>query len=94
MWKSLFPSLTFTMPDWIPPLSTPTHQFNSDPPTYARVTSILRKMKSNGSACPLDQFSTKTLCLPQNVFNCHNSACMEIGSNSGCVEESDHYFNS
>ena len=24
MWKSLFPSLTFTMPDWIPPLSTPT----------------------------------------------------------------------
>ena len=61
MWKSLFPSLTFTMPDWIPPLSTPTHQFNSDPPTYARLTLIIRKMKSSGSACPLDQFSIFSL---------------------------------
>ena len=55
MWRSLFPTLTFTMLDWIPPLSTPTHQFNSDTPTYARLTSIIRKMKSNSSACPLDQ---------------------------------------
>ena len=61
MWRSLFPTLTFTMPDWIPPLSTPTHQFNSDPPTYARLTSIIRKMKSNSSACPLDQFSIISL---------------------------------
>ena len=57
MWKKLLPMNTFTMPDWIPSLPSPTHKFNSDPPTYARITSIIRKMKSNGSACPLDQFS-------------------------------------
>ena len=61
MWRSSFTTLTFTMPDWIPPLSTPTHQFNSDPPTYARLTSIIRKMKSNSSACPLDQLSIISL---------------------------------
>jgi hypothetical protein len=57
MWKRLLPTHTFTIPDWIPSLSTPTHKFNSDPPSYARITSIIRRMKSNGSACPLDQFS-------------------------------------
>lgn len=57
MWKRLLPTHTFTIPDWIPSLSTPTHKFNSDPPTYARITSIIRIIKSNGSACPLDQFS-------------------------------------
>ena len=47
MWKRLLPTHTFTIPDWIPSLSTPTHI----------ITSIIRRMKYNGSACPLDQFS-------------------------------------
>ena len=31
--------------------------FNSDPPSYQQVTNVIRKMKSSGSPCPLDQIS-------------------------------------
>ena len=47
----------FDIPSWIPKLSDPEVQFNLDPPTYQQITNVIRKMKSSGSPCPLDQLS-------------------------------------
>ncbi|CAB4040492.1 Hypothetical predicted protein [Paramuricea clavata] len=51
------PSRLFNIPSWIPKLSDPEVQFNFDPPTYQQITDVIRKMKSSGSPCPLDQLS-------------------------------------
>ena len=51
------PNRLFDIPSWIPNLSDPEVQFNLDPPTYQQITNIIRKMKSFGSPCPLDQLS-------------------------------------
>ena len=55
--KALCPNRIFLIPDWIPRLATPTIQFNTSPPTYREITNIIRKMKTSGSPCPLDQIS-------------------------------------
>ena len=47
----------FVIPNWIPKLSDPVFKFDLDTPTYQQVTNIIRKMKSSGSPCPLDQLS-------------------------------------
>ena len=47
----------FVISSWIPKLSNPEVKFNLDPPTYQQITNIIRKMKSSGSPCPLDQLS-------------------------------------
>ena len=51
------PTKLFNIPSWIPKLSDPEVQFNLDPPTYQQISNIIRKMKSSGSPCPLDQLS-------------------------------------
>ena len=51
------PNRLFTIPSWIPKLSDPEVQFNLDHPTYQQITNVIRKMKSSGSPCPLDQLS-------------------------------------
>ena len=51
------PNRLFNIPSWIPKLSDPEVQFNLDPPTYQQITNVIRKMKSSGSPCPLDQLS-------------------------------------
>ena len=51
------PNKLFKIPSWIPQLSDPAIEFNLDPPTYQQITNIIRKMKSSGSPCPLDQLS-------------------------------------
>ena len=51
------PNKLFVIPSWIPKLSDPEVQFNFDPPTYQQITNVMRKMKSSGSPCPLDQLS-------------------------------------
>ena len=51
------PNKLFKIPSWIPQLSNPAIEFNLDPPTYQQITNIIRKMKSSGSPCPLDQLS-------------------------------------
>ena len=38
-------------------LPEPTVEFNLDPPTYEQATNVIRKMKTSGSPCPLDQLS-------------------------------------
>jgi hypothetical protein len=51
------PSHVFSLPNWLPRLSAPVHEFNSTPPTYAKITAIIKRMKTGSSACPLDQLS-------------------------------------
>ncbi|CAB4027255.1 Hypothetical predicted protein [Paramuricea clavata] len=51
------PNKLFVIPSWIPKLSDPAVQFNLDSPTYQQITNVIRKMKSSGSPCPLDQLS-------------------------------------
>lgn len=48
---------TFCTPDWIPPLPIPSHNCNTDPPTYKELVSAIHKIKSRSSPCPLDQIS-------------------------------------
>jgi hypothetical protein len=51
------PNRLFNISSWIPKLSDPEVQFNLDAPTYQQMTNVIRKMKSSGSPCPLDQLS-------------------------------------
>ena len=47
----------FTVPSCIPKLKEPYITFNLSPPTYHKITRIIKRMKSSGSPCPLDQVS-------------------------------------
>ena len=51
------PCKLFKIPNWIPMLPEPITEFDLTPPTYQQVTNIIRKMKTSGSPCPLDQIS-------------------------------------
>ena len=53
--KSLSPRRLFVIPSWIPRFKEPEHSFDTSIPTYAEITRIIRKIKSKGSPCPLDQ---------------------------------------
>ena len=57
IWMNACPSHVFSLPNWLPRLSAPVHEFNSTPPTYAKITAIIKRMKTGSSACPLDQLS-------------------------------------
>ena len=54
---SLNPNKHFPIPSWIPLFAPPQIPFTSEPPSYQKVTNIIRNMKSSGSPCPLDQLS-------------------------------------
>ena len=54
---SKIPNKCFRIPSWIPLFALPQIPFNSNPLSYQQVTNIIRKMKSSGSPCPLDQIS-------------------------------------
>ena len=47
----------FTIPSWIPKLKKPNIPFNLPRPSYQEITRIIKRMKSSGSPCPLDQIS-------------------------------------
>ena len=51
------PNKIFQIPSWIPMLHDPITEFDLEPPTYRQITNIIRKMKTSGSPCPLDQIS-------------------------------------
>ena len=51
------PSRYFNIPTWIPKLKPPTKDFNLSPPSYSKICKIVKRMKSSGSPCPLDQIS-------------------------------------
>ncbi|CAB4036416.1 Hypothetical predicted protein [Paramuricea clavata] len=51
------PNKIFQIPSWISMLHDPIIEFDLEPPTYRQITNIIRKMKTSGSPCPLDQIS-------------------------------------
>ena len=51
------PNERFRIPFWIPSFSPPVTPFDSNPPTYAEISQIIKRMKTSGSPCPLDQIS-------------------------------------
>lgn len=54
-----FPGRLFSKPIWMPDLPPPSAHFSHDGacPTYADVTQVIRKMKTNSSPCPYDGLS-------------------------------------
>ena len=48
---------TFNLPTWLKPFPVASCNFDSECPTYQEITKIIRKMKSSGSPCPIDQIS-------------------------------------
>ena len=44
----------YSPPPWMKILNEPTSQFYLSPPTYREISKIIHKMKSSGSAYPLD----------------------------------------
>ena len=57
MFSAIMPNKSFSIPNWIPKLSQPSNPFDVSPPSYEKVTSIIRRIKSSGSPCPLDKIS-------------------------------------
>ena len=55
--KCTNPSKIFRIPAWIPNLKLPTKDFDTTPPSYNKICKIIKRMKSSGSPCPLDQIS-------------------------------------
>ena len=48
---------TFNLPSWLKPFPVASSNFDLECPTYQEITKIIRKMKSSGSPCPIDQIS-------------------------------------
>ena len=55
--RSIFPSKSFKIPDWIPSLAQPSIPYDLSPPSYHQITKVVRRMKASGSPCPLDKIS-------------------------------------
>ena len=55
--SSAFPNKQFAIPSWIPPLQAPTYSVDLQPPSYQKITAIIRRMKCSSSPSPLDQVS-------------------------------------
>ena len=49
----------FRIPFWIQLFPPPEKKFDSNPPTYAEISQIIKRMKTSGSPCPLDQIFIK-----------------------------------
>ena len=54
---SINPTKSFQIPDWILPLGQPSISHDLTPPSYQRITKVIRRMKAAGSPCPLDKVS-------------------------------------
>ena len=66
--KAVFPNKIFTIPNWVPSLQAPVKPFNNIPPSYSKVTKVIRRMKSSGSPCPLDKIPI--LCFKRCAYLC------------------------
>ena len=47
----------FEIPDWIPTLPLPKSPSDLSPPSYKQISKVVRRIKTSGSPCPLDQIS-------------------------------------
>jgi len=54
---AVFLQRTFNTPSWLPPLPEPSTPFDQSPPSYEKITTIVLRMKSSSSPCPLDKIS-------------------------------------
>ena len=57
MSSDTLPDKQFHIPSWISQFEPPTHRFNLQPPSYQKVTAVVRRMKSSLSPSPLDLIS-------------------------------------
>ena len=57
LFSSVSPNRHFPIPGWFPSLPQPTATFSCEPPSYEKVTRVIRRMKASSSPCPLDQVS-------------------------------------
>ena len=55
--KCVNPTKKFQIPSWIPLFPPPEKTLDSNPPTYAEISQIIKRMKTSESPCPLDQIS-------------------------------------
>ena len=55
--SALCPNKRFTIPSWIPSFDEPIYPFDTQPPSYQAITSLIRRMKASTSPCPLDKIS-------------------------------------
>jgi len=51
----------FEVPQWFVSIPNPVIPLDQSPPSYAEITTIIRKARAGSSACPLDQISVITL---------------------------------
>ena len=57
MFSATSPKRKFPIPSCIPALQQLSTPFNLEPPSYDKITNVVRRMKASGSPCPLDQIS-------------------------------------
>ena len=57
MFSSLSPCKNFSIPSWILSLRKPDHPFPLMPPSYEKITSVIRRMNSSATPCPRDKIS-------------------------------------
>ena len=55
--RKIKPNAFSRTPSWKLRFDPPSSSFNTKPPTYGEVTSVIREMKSSGFLCPSDQIS-------------------------------------
>ena len=55
--KCINPLKEFQIPSWIPTFREPPCRLDLNPPSYAEICKVIKRMKSKGSPCPLDQIS-------------------------------------
>ena len=93
---SVSPGKFFSIPNWVPLLSVPKIPFDICPPTYQQVTTVIRKMRSSASPCPLDQISIicHTLSILTIIRHKHNSFNLEVTYCAFKLEKGLHYFDS
>ena len=57
LFSATTPHKIFKSPSWIPSLPDPSLPFNQSPPSYDKVTTVIRRMKTSGPLCLLDKIS-------------------------------------
>ena len=78
------PHKSFPIPSWIPSFTTPVHSFNLQPPSYQKITSIIRRMKASSSPSPLDRISV--ICFKHCPYlRSFLTELIKIVWSSGCV---------
>ena len=93
--KCINPLKQFQIPSWIPTFREPPCRFDLNPPSYAEICKVIKRMKSKGSPCPWDQISDMLQKMPVSMHVHHRNLCKSLGNKSYSVilEESSQYIN-